>query len=110
VPIYVIHRDPRYFYPDPEKFWPERWLQYRENPDITLDMAAFIPFSMGPSNCVGKPLAMAELRYVTTVLLTRFEMKFKEGWDVRSWEQNLKDRFTLVKGELMLEIGLRRRM
>ncbi|KAF5362880.1 hypothetical protein D9758_007046 [Tetrapyrgos nigripes] len=110
VPLYVILRDPRYFNPDPEKFWPERWLQYCKNPEVTLDMGAFIPFSMGPANCVGKQLAMAELRYVIALLAARFEMKFMEGWDVSTWEENLKDRFVLAKGKLMLEIGLRKRV
>ncbi|THU84459.1 high nitrogen upregulated cytochrome P450 monooxygenase 2 [Dendrothele bispora CBS 962.96] len=109
VPIYVLHRDPRYFSPNPEKFWPERWIQYRENPEIVLNLGVFIPFSMGPANCVGRPLAMMELRYVIAMLIGCFEMRFKEGWDERSWEKELKDRFMLTKGELMVEIKMRKK-
>ncbi|KAK7464844.1 hypothetical protein VKT23_006049 [Stygiomarasmius scandens] len=109
VPIYVLHRDPKYFSPDPEKFWPERWIQYRDNPEITLNLGAFIPFSMGPANCVGKPLAIVELRYVVATLITHFEIKFADGWDAAKWEKNLKDRFVLTKGELMVDLKLRRK-
>ncbi|KAF9241320.1 cytochrome P450 [Melanogaster broomeanus] len=62
VPPYVLHRDPKYFFPHPDDFWPDRWLlEASDSPDLVLDRSAFIPFSMGPANCVGKPLAMLEL-------------------------------------------------
>jgi hypothetical protein len=58
----IVHRDPRYFSPDPLKFWPERWTE--DGPEIAetqgkefrLTQAAYIPFSFGmylrrPSDC-----------------------------------------------------------
>ncbi|THU97993.1 cytochrome P450 [Dendrothele bispora CBS 962.96] len=108
VPPYVLHRDPRYFSPDPEKFWPERWVKDGKDTNIVLDTAAFIPFSAGPANCAGKQLAMIELRYVISLLFSRFNMRFAEGWDQRRWEENLKDRFVMAKGELMVDIQLRK--
>ncbi|EEB93292.1 hypothetical protein MPER_08075 [Moniliophthora perniciosa FA553] len=107
VPPYVLHRDPRYFWPKPDTFWPERWIEYQTNPDIILETAAFIPFSSGPANCAGKRLAILELRFVVALLVSRFDMRFTPGWDIRKWEEGLKDRFMISKGELMVEISLR---
>jgi cytochrome P450 len=67
VHTYSLHHDPRYFSPFPDNFIPERWLASEDK--IALDptifsehevihnTAAFIPFSVGPSNCVGRNLA-----------------------------------------------------
>lgn len=87
---YVLHRNPKYFSPNPDKFWPDRWLS--EDPNDIVDRAAFIPFSLGPANCPGKSLAMIELRYKTCLLVRSFDMSFSDGYDIGEWERALVDR------------------
>jgi cytochrome P450 len=51
--IEAVHRDRRYFSPDTEKFWPERWLpeglKIAETRGETFvhDTSAYMPFSFG---------------------------------------------------------------
>lgn len=99
LPPYVYHRDPRYFYPNPDTFWPERWLA-EGDANIVHDRAAFIPFSTGPAGCVGKPLAQMEIRYVTSLLLRYFDIAIQDGFDADAWCENLKDRLVLCKDDL----------
>ncbi|CCM05245.1 uncharacterized protein FIBRA_07455 [Fibroporia radiculosa] len=101
VPPYVYHRDPRYFSPDPDRFWPERWLSRGET-GVVLDTNAFIPFSTGPANCVGRSLALVELRMVLAYLLQAFEFRFAEGYDRRVYEDSLQDFLVTHRGPLPL--------
>ncbi|KAL5529717.1 hypothetical protein ACEPAG_5702 [Sanghuangporus baumii] len=109
VPPYVIHRDPRYFSPSPDLFIPERWLDTMDDEGrrFTTDTSAFIPFSAGPANCVGKSLALLEMRMVVATIVQRFEMKFATGYDPRKWEEDLQDFFVMKVGELPVILNAR---
>lgn len=49
IPIYSLHRDPSYF-PNPEKFDPERFSEENKN---SIQPGTYAPFGIGPRNCIG---------------------------------------------------------
>ncbi|KLO10727.1 cytochrome P450 [Schizopora paradoxa] len=104
---YALHRDPRYFSPHPDEFIPERWLKPTEDTEtkFTTNMLAFIPFSMGPSNCVGKNLAMLEMRMVTALLVQQLDMKFGDGFNGEKWEENIEEYFVIKPPPLPIQIS-----
>ncbi|KAH8101537.1 cytochrome P450 [Cristinia sonorae] len=116
VHTWSIHRDSRNFSPSPNSFWPDRWLiasnlnadKYHPCPEtFTHNTDAFHPFSYGPANCVGKNLAMKELKMAITHLLHRVNVRLAEGYDVREWDQGVKDFFTMDVGGLPVVISPR---
>ena len=68
IPIWCLHHDPQYF-PDPEKFDPERFSD--ENRD-KIDPDTYIPFGVGPRNCIGSRFALMELKTILFYLLLNF--------------------------------------
>ncbi|KLO15649.1 high nitrogen upregulated cytochrome P450 monooxygenase 2 [Schizopora paradoxa] len=115
-PLFTIHRDPSYFSPFPDDFYPDRWLSSNDSTTASSDekhkwhtnSAAFLPFSMGPANCPGKNLALIEMRMVIAVLLQRFEIDFEDGYDVASYERDLEDRFITQVAQLRVSLRARK--
>ncbi|TFK80149.1 cytochrome P450, partial [Polyporus arcularius HHB13444] len=121
---YSIHRDPRNF-AHPDTFWPDRWLvasgriplaaasqpptafSQPTTVSLTHHESAFLPFSHGPMNCPGKPLALLELRMVVCAFLQRFRFRLAEGWDVREYERGYKDHFVASRPELPIVLEAR---
>ncbi|KAF8200339.1 cytochrome P450 [Pholiota molesta] len=114
VPPYVIHRDPRYFSPHPNSFLPERWLSStiaNDTLENTITRDAFIPFSSGPQNCVGRPLALMEMRYALSSLVRNFHMEFDtSACDPKTWEEQFCDRFLLAKGKISIILMVRNKV
>lgn len=50
IPTWAIHNDPVY-YPNPEKFDPER---FSEDNKHLIKPFTYMPFGLGPRNCIGK--------------------------------------------------------
>ncbi|KAL3273888.1 hypothetical protein HHI36_015313 [Cryptolaemus montrouzieri] len=70
IPIYGIHRDPTY-YENPEKFDPERFSpENRKN----IDPYTYLPFGIGPRNCIASRFALLEMKCVLYYLLLSFEI------------------------------------
>lgn len=55
IPFAGIHYDPKY-YPNPEKFDPER---FAEDNKSSIVPGSYLPFGIGPRNCIGKCIASA---------------------------------------------------
>ncbi|KAF7295565.1 hypothetical protein MIND_01096500 [Mycena indigotica] len=108
VPAYAVHRNPRHFFPNPDKFDPDRWLRGGSSNEV-LDHLAFIPFSYGAANCVGKGLAWREMLMVASALLKRYELRFGAGMEENgSWVDALDDAFvTSVGGKLLVQLSPR---
>ncbi|KAG5653450.1 hypothetical protein H0H81_000339 [Sphagnurus paluster] len=67
VPVYTMHRDPAFFGDHADKYIPERWLaeERKRNPELEpFDATAFMPFSSGYGSCVGKHLALQNIKCV----------------------------------------------
>lgn len=103
VPPFSLQRDRRYYPRDADAFRPDRWL----TPDEGQNSAAFIPFSYGPYNCVGRHLARRELLMVASLLLHTFEMRFAAGFDHARWPDTLCDYFISARGPLLIDLVAR---
>lgn len=68
VPIYAVHHCPEY-YPEPEVFKPERFLP--ENRHLLVPYT-YLPFGLGPRNCVGMRFAYQELKMCLAAVVGRF--------------------------------------
>jgi cytochrome P450 len=71
VSMYTTHRDPRFF-PEPDAFRPERWLDGLEK---RLPRGAFIPFGMGSRKCVGAAFAMMEASLLLATIARRWRFE-----------------------------------
>lgn len=69
-PIYAIHHDPKY-YPDPERFDPER---FNESNKHNIKHGSYLPFGIGPRNCVASRFALMEIKILFVYLLLNFEI------------------------------------
>jgi cytochrome P450 len=72
---YVTHRDPRFF-PEPEKFDPLRFSPEREH---EIPAFAYLPFGHGPRHCIGKSLALSQMRLVLASVLQKFELEIDKN-------------------------------
>ena len=68
---------------------------------------AFIPFSFGPANCVGKSLALMELRAITVAFVQKFNLEVAEGYDLNRWEEDMKDHGVAARGSLFVKLTAR---
>jgi cytochrome P450 len=124
IPQHVIQRDDRYF-PSGADFIPERWLEKKGT--LIVHEEAFFPFQTGertstPSifqrsclaetflgryGCVGKQLALMEMRSVIARIALEFDISIADQEAAESFDRDAKDTFTYTVGALPLNFRLR---
>ncbi|KAL3155121.1 hypothetical protein ABBQ38_011179 [Trebouxia sp. C0009 RCD-2024] len=115
---YPMHRSSANFV-RPLDFWPERWAQPTsslpkdpEYPDATPAgnrrniSGSWKPFSLGPRNCIGQTLALAEARTALAILIASFQFDLADGFRKDQYLQHEQVwRITLQpKDRLMLSV------
>ncbi|CAG9785987.1 unnamed protein product [Diatraea saccharalis] len=99
---WAIHRDPKYF-PNPTKFDPERFSEENKHKIVPF---SYMPFGLGPRNCIASRFALCELKVMLYQLLLHFEISPCEKTCVPS--QLDPTRFTLcLKGGSWIRIKIR---
>lgn len=93
IPHIVLMTDERYF-PRPEEFLPERWTD--DGRELVKERRAFIPFGYGVHSCVGKQLALNEMRLVIARVVKEFGIEKGESWDEERFKREWMD-FAVLK-------------
>ncbi len=73
---WLTHHDPTWW-PDPERFDPDRFLPEQE---ATRPKFAYFPFGGGPRRCIGEPFALMEGVLLLATVVHRVRLKLKEGY------------------------------
>ncbi len=66
--VHLAQRRPD-IYPEPERFWPERWLGAR------VDPYAWLPFGGGVRRCIGMGFALYEMKVILATILARARLR-----------------------------------
>ncbi|XP_058064822.1 probable cytochrome P450 9f2 [Anopheles bellator] len=70
ISVIGMHFDPKY-YTDPERFDPERFSEENRK---NIQPGTYIPFGVGPRNCIGSRFALMEVKAVLYYLLKQFRV------------------------------------
>lgn len=74
ISINGIHLDAQY-YPNPEKFDPERFSGINKGNIVPY---TFLPFGIGPRNCIGSRFAILETKIIFFYILSKFSIVVTE--------------------------------
>ncbi|RLN73479.1 hypothetical protein BBO99_00009391, partial [Phytophthora kernoviae] len=82
LPMYALGRMPHVWGPDATEFKPERWIDPSTRKIISVSAYQFIAFNAGPRLCLGKNLAMLEMKLIVASLLSKYHVKLESPKDV----------------------------
>ncbi|XP_017770184.1 PREDICTED: cytochrome P450 9e2-like [Nicrophorus vespilloides] len=70
LPIIGMHYDPE-LYPNPDTFDPDRFSEENKH---NIKSSTYLPFGIGPRNCIGSRFALMETKTVFFHILSKFEI------------------------------------
>ena len=82
ISAYRLHRDARYW-EDPDTFRVERFDGLAERRWQPPHRFAYMPFGAGPHLCIGRNLALLEMRWIMRELYARFRFDFDDPDGIR---------------------------
>ncbi|KAM7199177.1 cytochrome P450 [Rhypophila sp. PSN 637] len=97
-PQYVLGRNPACFV-YPNEFIPERWYS---RPELIRDLSGFAPFSAGSYGCIGRPLALLNLRTTITRIVADYDVQTAPGERLENFDNGLTEHFTMAPPPLRL--------
>ena len=101
----VSSTDPRSF-EQPNEFIPER---FTTRPELVKDKSVFIPFLTGSYACVGRRLALMEVRRAVAAIVSQYDIALGPGQTREGFLNGKIDAFTLVAAPLSLKFTRRHR-
>ncbi|KAF7360800.1 Cytochrome P450 [Mycena venus] len=105
VPAYTQQLDPLNFFPYPEEYLPDRWLSGGLGEESVLEPNAVMSFSFGPYGCLGKALALQELRVVVARLVLDFHLEPATNFDAGAYSQRIRNiRTTFFPEPLLVKL------
>ena len=85
-------------------FWPERWMEKGREIE-SFDPYSFPVFQGGPRICLGKDLAMYEVKILLVEFLQRFRIEMPSNTSPENFEEFQKD-VSLLNGETIYQTGI----
>ncbi|CAL4062457.1 unnamed protein product, partial [Meganyctiphanes norvegica] len=73
--VWNLHRDERYW-SDPNTFNPDNFMPPNKK---NVVMGSFLPFGIGPRNCIAQRFALMELKILTARMLQEFQLSVVPG-------------------------------
>ncbi len=94
--IYSLHRHPKLWH-RPDEFLPERWInsELRSKDLGQQEYGAYMPFAIGPRNCLGQPLAQVILRILLARIVNKYtalDLRFEALNTLKKDEESIDDR------------------
>lgn len=94
--IYSLHRHPK-LWCRPDEFLPERWIDSKlRSKDLgQQEYGAYMPFAIGPRNCLGQPLAQVILRILLARIVNKYtalDLRFEALNTLKGDEDTIDDR------------------
>ncbi|KAK1945926.1 Cytochrome P450 86A2 [Phytophthora citrophthora] len=82
LPMYALGRMPHVWGPDAAQFKPERWIDSQTGKLISVSAFKFVAFNAGPRLCLGKNLAMLEMKLIIASLLSKYHVQLENPKNV----------------------------